>query len=111
MNAINEADLTEVGRLLGRTSTILVLHSSRDQPERANLVRQGVALNDIPPVIVHTTTERRAVGRALEIIRPGDALLVLADNPQSVIRVVLKSDGLGDDQTRVELDDTPAATT
>jgi cyanophycin synthetase len=93
MSEIGDADLVEVGRLLGRTSSILVLHSERDDPNRTELIRQGIALNDIPPVIVHTTTERRAIGRVTEMIRPGDVVLVLADNPASVIRVLLKAEG------------------
>jgi cyanophycin synthetase len=109
MSEINEIDLTEVGRLLGRTSSILVLHSGREQPERTALVRQGIALNDFPPVIVHTTTERRALGRVLEMIRPGDAALVLADNAPSVIRVLLKSDGAVEDDQLAEPDSLAAA--
>lgn len=38
-------------------------------------------MNDVPLVIVHTTSEGRALGRALEIARPGDLVLVLADRP------------------------------
>jgi cyanophycin synthetase len=111
MDQINEADLTEVGRLLGRTSSVLVLHSGREQPERTALFRQGIALNDIPPVIVHTTTERRAVGRVLEMIRPGDAALFLADNALSVIRTLLKSEGSLEDQLIFGPDAFAAATT
>jgi cyanophycin synthetase len=111
MDEIDEADLTEVGRLLGRTSSIMVLHSGREQPERMALLRQGIALNVIPPVIVHTTTERRAVSRVLEMIRPGDAALVLADNPLSVIRVLLKSEGALGDEFSVEPDAYAAVTT
>ena len=111
MEEIDEADLNEVGRLLGRTSSIMVLHSGREQPERMALLRQGVALNDFPPVIVHTTTERRAVSRVLEMIRPGDAALILADNPMSVIRVLLKSESTGGDELSAEADTVVTATT
>ncbi len=101
MEEISESELVEVGRLLGRTSSVVVLHSERDQPDRASLIRQGIALNDIPPVIVHTTTERRAVNRTLEIIRPGDAALVLADHAPSVLRCLFKAtDRLPDDDAQ-----------
>ncbi|MFL5761712.1 MAG: glutamate ligase domain-containing protein [Thermomicrobiales bacterium] len=93
MAEIGESDLVEVGRLLARTSSMLILHSERDQPERAKLIRQGIALNDIPPVILHTTTERRAVSRALEIIRPGDAALLVAENAPSVLRCLFRATG------------------
>jgi cyanophycin synthetase len=93
MDEIGESDLVEVGRLLGRTSSVLILHSERDQPERAALIRQGIALNDFPPIILHTTTERRAVNRAIESIQPGDAVLIVADNPTSVLRSLNKATG------------------
>jgi len=109
MEAIAESELIEVDRLLGRTSSVVVLHSERDQVERSILIRQGIALNDIPPVLIHTTTERRAVNRALEIIGPGDATLILADNAPSVLRSLFKAtDRLGDDD-RQQLSREPVA--
>ncbi|MGH2560969.1 MAG: glutamate ligase domain-containing protein [Thermomicrobiales bacterium] len=91
-------DLAEVGRLLGRASAAVILHSQEDEPDRAERFRQGVASNDVPSVIVHTTTERRAINRALKMAREGDAVLILADQATSAVRQVqrLTTDSLAD---------------
>jgi hypothetical protein len=91
LDPVPATDLTEVGRLLGRASTHLVIHSEDQDPKRAAHIRQGAALNQVPPVIVHTTTEGRALARGLEIARRGDVLLVLADRPGPLGRALTRS--------------------
>ncbi len=86
LDRVPESDLMEVGRLVGRSSDVLVLHSHDPDGLQASLLRQGAALNDVPPVVIHVPTERRAVTRAIKLLRPGDTGLFLADDPASVIR-------------------------
>jgi cyanophycin synthetase len=86
LEGIPSSDVAEVGRLLGRVSSLFVAHSEADDPDRSAFVRQGVAMNPVPPVIVHTKSEGRAMTRALEIARPGDLVLVLADRPGPLSR-------------------------
>lgn len=86
LTGIPNSDVAEVGRLLGRVSSLFVAHSESDDPERSAVVRQGVAMNAVPPVIVHTKSEGRALTRALSIARPGDLVLVLADRPGPLSR-------------------------
>jgi UDP-N-acetylmuramyl tripeptide synthase len=86
LGGIPASDLPEVGRLLGRVSSLFVSHSENEEQERSASVRQGAAMNDIPPVILHTKTEGRAVERALSIARSGDLVLVLADRPAPLAR-------------------------
>lgn len=78
------SDLPEIGRLLGRLSSVLVVHSSSADEERVNLLRQGIAQNSRPPVIVHTQNEQRALALALERSRREDMIFVLADDPALV---------------------------
>ncbi len=91
LGGIPSSDLPEVGRLLGRVSSLFVSHSEADEPERSASVKHGAAMNDVPPVIVHTTSEGRALGRALEIARPGDLVLVLADRPAPLSRTLRRN--------------------
>ena len=88
MDQVSDQDLPEVGRLVGRSSDVLILHSQEAGAPRAALLRQGAALNDVPPVVVHVPTERRAVTRAIKVLRPGDTALFLADDPASVLRAL-----------------------
>jgi cyanophycin synthetase len=77
-------DLPEVGRLLGRLSNVLIVHSSAADEERVNLLRQGVAQNSRPPVIVHTQNEQRALALAMDRARRDDLIFVLADDPPMI---------------------------
>jgi UDP-N-acetylmuramyl tripeptide synthase len=95
LDPVPDSDLAEVGRLLGRASSALVLHSQSARTERAASFRQGVALSDVPPPIVHTPTERRAIARALAMARPRDILLVLADKPLPALRLLTRATQAG----------------
>jgi UDP-N-acetylmuramyl tripeptide synthase len=85
------SDVQEIGRLLGRVSSAIIVHSQESDMERSERLRQGVAMNDVPPVVIRTTTERRAVNRALRMARPGDALLILAEQAPAVLRAVMRA--------------------
>lgn len=85
---IPDPDLVEVGRLLGRSSHALLIHSATDDSARVAKFRHGLAQNEFPPPIVRIPTEPRAVSRALSMLRPRDLLLVIADHPISVIRTL-----------------------
>ncbi len=91
LETVPASDLTEVGRLLGRASSALILHSEAEDAGRAASFRQGVALSDVPPPIVHTPSERRAITRALAMARPRDILLVLADKPLPALRALSRA--------------------
>ncbi len=88
---VPESDVAEVGRLIGRASAAVLLHSEQLDQRRASILRGGIALNEVPPPIVHTTTERRALTRALEIARPGDGMLILANRPVPILRALLRA--------------------
>jgi cyanophycin synthetase len=71
-------DIQEVGRLLGRYSGAIILHSNKDL-SLVDSLRKGIASNDFPPLVIHLPTERRALNRALKTARPDDVVLILTD--------------------------------
>lgn len=80
------ADLHEIGRLLGRASSVFVTHSQEEAPEVAEAIRSGAALNDVPPMIVHVKSENRAISRALAMARRGDLVFVLTYHQEALTR-------------------------
>lgn len=81
------SDVNEVGRLLGRQSGAVIMHG--DWPyDRLGLFKLGVAMNDVPPVILQITDERQAILQGLEMLRADDALLVLAENAPGAVRLI-----------------------
>lgn len=88
LDSVPQDDLPEIGRLLGRLSGVIVVHSAVVDDIRVRLLRQGVAQNPTPPVIVHRQNEERAMTLALERARPDDLVFVLADDASIVHRVI-----------------------
>lgn len=88
LSVIATHNIREAGRLLGRQPGVIVVHSNSD-PGRVEEFRRGIAANDFPPIVIHLPTERRALNRALRIVRDDDLMLILtADDPGPAIRAV-----------------------
>lgn len=83
---IPDEDLVEAGRLLGRGAGLVVIHGEDTSPERAELLRQGIAAHDVPPVVIRAATEATALSAVLRMLRPDDIVYVLADDPRAVLR-------------------------
>jgi UDP-N-acetylmuramyl pentapeptide synthase len=88
MERTPDADLGEVGRLLGRVARAIILHAEEVSPVRAQFLRQGIAANPVPPVLVHVPTESRALRRMLQLVQPGELGFVLADDVAAVLRAL-----------------------
>lgn len=89
MAEIATDDLLEIGRLLGRGGGVMILHGSWGV-ERLNLVRQGAAGNDVPPIVVQVNDERTAIQHGLGMLKPDDVMLILAENAPATIRLIGK---------------------
>lgn len=77
--SIDEAH--EAGRLLGELAGIVLLHSENSSDERMELIHQGIAAATVPPIVLRVVDEARAIDHVLNTIAPGDAALVIADDP------------------------------
>ncbi len=78
-------EAAEIGRLLGRISSVLFLVTGRvtdgiDWRE----IQTGAAQLDFPPLVVSFATMQAAVKKALIMARPGDAIFVLTDKPKQL---------------------------
>jgi hypothetical protein len=83
-------DLSEVGRLLGRNGGVLIAHGIWP-PERLELLRQGASGNEVPPIFLQAFDERRGVQQGIDMLRPHDVLLILAEDATSTLRLVSRS--------------------
>jgi len=87
MPEVDERDLDDVGRLLGRRGGVVITHGNQDDG-RLQFLKHGAAKNDVPPVFFHDLDERSAVRHGISLLKPGDVLLVLAENPTAVLRLI-----------------------
>jgi cyanophycin synthetase len=92
LGSIPAPDLPEVGRLLGRASHALVLDGSEENKDRIAALKQGVALNDVPPPLLHTPNDRRALSRAISLARAKDIILALTDEPATMLKMLARLD-------------------
>lgn len=80
------SELHEIGRLLGRDAGLIAVHDEAADPDRGAALLQGIAANDVPPVVVHAANESAALNAVLRVLRPEDVLYVVADDPRAVVR-------------------------
>jgi UDP-N-acetylmuramyl pentapeptide synthase len=93
MLQIDTADLFDIGKLLGRSGQVVITHGHWGA-DRLHQFRLGTAATRVPPVFLQAADERSAITQSLRILRKDDVMLILAENPISVIRQITKR--LGD---------------
>ena len=81
----SDDDLIEVGRLIGRTTDALVIADDGMREDQWELVKQGVALNDLVPVMFRTPDQPRAIQRAMKMARSEDTMLFISHRPGPIL--------------------------
>ncbi len=77
-------ELYEVGRLLGKVRGLILVYGSPAE-ERLTAFREGIVHNPMPPVVALQPSLDHALRSALNLSRPGDLLLIIADNAQDAV--------------------------
>lgn len=73
---IEQDEVYEVGKLLGKYGGAIVLHGENEK-DRLTEFKRGLASNPLPPILSTLPTERRAINRAFKALRPSDVLIIL----------------------------------
>jgi cyanophycin synthetase len=84
---LNEEELREVGRLLGRLNGLIVFAEPIDE-KRYRAFQDGVVQNPYPPVLAAQSDLEQALRYALSLAQPGDLCLVLAADPSRTIELL-----------------------
>jgi UDP-N-acetylmuramyl tripeptide synthase len=83
MTDLPEEDLPEVGRLIGRVSSALLVVTGRaSDGYRWQHIRDGALRNEVPPVLLTYATEQAAFRKAIAMARPVDVMYVLSSAPE-----------------------------
>jgi cyanophycin synthetase len=89
-DGIPSDDLVEIGRLIGRQSSVVLLHNLPGNDEtQIELVREGIAKNELPPIVMTLPSETQAISTALTRSRLHDCIYVMTDRPKHVARQVM----------------------
>jgi cyanophycin synthetase len=76
-----ESDQTqEAGRLIGRVADVVVTQRATGNGESLSLFKEGLANNDVPPLVFAMPNEIDGIDRALKMLDPGDLCLLLTQN-------------------------------
>lgn len=79
--------LLEAGRLLGRLGGVVILHHEAP-PDRIDLLKEGIAQNNIPPLVITLPTESKAIRHALRMLEHGDLCLMITDHVRETAAAV-----------------------
>lgn len=88
----SDDDLVEVGRLIGRTSDALVIADDGMREDQWDRVKQGVALNDLVPVMFRTPDQAGAIQRAMKMARSEDTMLFISHRPGPILDLLQAND-------------------
>lgn len=73
--------IVEAGRLLGRLGGVVILHYQAG-PETLELLKEGIAQNPVPPLVLTMQSEARAISHAYRMMTEGDLCFIITDNVQ-----------------------------
>lgn len=83
MENVPPDDLQEVGRLFGRVSSAMLVAAGRATDGYAwQLLRDGSAKNEVPPVFLPFATEQAAFRKATAMARPADTIYYVSATPE-----------------------------
>lgn len=73
--------IVEAGRLLGRLGGVVILHYQAGA-ETLELLKDGIAQNPVPPLVLTMQSESQAIGHAYRMLTDGDLCFIITDNVQ-----------------------------
>jgi cyanophycin synthetase len=85
---LNEDQTQEVGRLIGRVADVVVTQRDTNSGNSLANFKEGLANNDVPPLVFAMPTEIDGIERALKMLDQGDLCLLLTQNvPEAVAKI------------------------
>lgn len=80
--------IIEAGRILGRLGGAIILHA--DETHRANidLMIDGIAQNEVPPLVLSMPGESEAFDHALRMIGDGSLCLLITDDVDTAVAAI-----------------------
>jgi cyanophycin synthetase len=93
---LNEEQTREVGRLIGRVADVVLTQRRDSIDESLGHFKDGLANNDVPPLVFTMPNEIDGIERAIKMLDSGDLCLVLTQNVQEAVarvRAISRTNG------------------
>lgn len=78
----------DAGRLLGRVADVVVTHRTGNESASLEHFKDGLARNDVPPLVFAMPSEDEAIAHALKMLDSGDLCLLLTSNVAEAISII-----------------------
>jgi cyanophycin synthetase len=83
--------ISNAGRLIGRVADVVVTHRANGASDCLEHFKEGLARNDVPPLVFAMPSEQNAINRALQMLNTGDLCLLLTPNVAEAISLIRRS--------------------
>lgn len=81
---LNDAELREIGRVIGTIAGVVILHDDSDDHERLEILKSGLANSEVPPIVLVMPTEAAAIARLHSSLVENDVALVLTSDSKLI---------------------------
>lgn len=92
-----EDQVMDAGRLLGRLGGVVILHSTARR-ETVDVIKEGIAQNEIPPLVLSMPGETLAIQHALRMLGDGDLCLLITDDVPNAVAAIESFEGVPADR-------------
>ncbi|MEX2426049.1 MAG: hypothetical protein WD401_04720 [Thermomicrobiaceae bacterium] len=88
---LDELQIHEAGRLIGRVADVVVTQRNDLSAESLAHFKEGLANNDVPPLVFTMPSETEGIQRALRMLDGGDLCLLLTQNVHGAVSTIRDS--------------------
>jgi cyanophycin synthetase len=80
--------VVEAGRLLGRLGGAIILHAEEIHRANIDLMIDGIAQNEVPPLVLSMPDEQEAIAHALRMLGDGSLCLLITEDVDGAVSAV-----------------------
>ncbi len=77
--------VVEAGRLLGRLGGAVILHAEQIHRANIDLMIDGIAQNEVPPLVLSMPDEQEAISHAMRMLGDGSLCLLITDDVDGAV--------------------------
>jgi cyanophycin synthetase len=80
--------VVEAGRMIGRLGGAVILHAEEVHRSNIDLMIDGIAQNEVPPLVLSMPDEQEAISHAMRMIGDGSLCLLVTDDVDQAVAAV-----------------------
>ena len=85
---LSNFQISEAGRILGRLGGAIILHAEEIHRANIDLMIDGIAQNEVPPLVLSMPGEQEAFDHALRMIGDGSLCLLITEDVDSAVAAI-----------------------